>query len=107
MIIRTIPAAAFLYLLLASPSQAGFNEGKAAEQGFTQARHNLGVLYANGRGVKREEIQAYKWFAIAAANGHKKAVRSRDLVGARLTPDDPGLSGVTAGESDEKRVNRT
>ena len=59
---------------------------QSAEQGFTQAQHNLGVLYANGRGVLRDDVEAYRWFSIAAAAGHPKAAGNRDLVARRLTP---------------------
>jgi hypothetical protein len=63
MMLRTILATAVLYLLLASPSRAGFNEGKAA--------YNRGD-YAT------------------AAGGHKKAVKNRELVRGRMMPACPG-----------------
>jgi hypothetical protein len=46
---------------------------KAAEQGDAQAQFNLGVCYANGRGVAKDEKEAAKWFQKAAEQGQTKA----------------------------------
>jgi hypothetical protein len=45
-----------------------------------------------GLGVGRDDVQAFKWFAIAAARGtdayaRSNAVQGRNAVAARLTPD--------------------
>jgi localization factor PodJL len=32
-------------------------------------------------------VQAYKWFALSAAQGNPPAVRNRDIVAKRLTSD--------------------
>ena len=42
---------------------------EAAEQGNAGAQLNLGVMYAHGRGVQRNDIHALKWFSLAAAKG--------------------------------------
>ena len=34
---------------------------KAAEQGFKEAQHTLGLMYANGQGVERDQRQADFW----------------------------------------------
>jgi TPR repeat protein len=47
---------------------------KAAGTGNTVAMTNIGVLYANGRGVPRDYAAARKWYAKAAAAGHAKAM---------------------------------
>ncbi|MDX1251456.1 MAG: sel1 repeat family protein [Gammaproteobacteria bacterium] len=39
---------------------------KAAEQGITAARINLGNMYADGRGVPKDEVQALNWYRAAA-----------------------------------------
>ncbi|QOP45693.1 tetratricopeptide repeat protein [Sulfurimonas paralvinellae] len=39
---------------------------KAALQGNTNAQYNLGVMYANGKGVRQDFTKALKWFQIAA-----------------------------------------
>ena len=42
---------------------------KAADQGLAQAQLNLGVMYANGTGVPKDNVLAYMWANIAGANG--------------------------------------
>jgi TPR repeat protein len=44
-----------------------------AEQGNAAARHNLGVMYAEGRGVARDDAQAVHWFRLAAEQGDAQA----------------------------------
>ncbi len=34
-------------------------------QGYALAQYNLGVLYANGFGVPKDDIQAYMWITMA------------------------------------------
>ena len=40
-----------------------------AEKGNPLAQYNLGVLYANGSGVKRDYREAAKWYRLSAAQG--------------------------------------
>jgi TPR repeat protein len=40
-----------------------------AEQGNAQAQHNLGVMYANGRGVPKDDATAVRWYRKAADQG--------------------------------------
>jgi TPR repeat protein len=49
-----------------------------AEQGQTEAQHNLGELYAEGKGVPQDYVQAHMWYNLAAANGDKLAAEFRD-----------------------------
>ena len=63
----------------------------AAETGHTKAQYMLGVSYAYGKGVPQDDVQAYKWFHIAAATATDNkirglAVNSRDAVAQMLTP---------------------
>ena len=46
---------------------------KAAEQGYAQAQSNLGVLYHQGRGVRRDYTKAAMWFRKAAEQGNADA----------------------------------
>ena len=46
---------------------------QAAEQGNASAQFNLGVRYANGRGVPEDVIEAAKWYRLAAEQDHPKA----------------------------------
>ena len=42
---------------------------KSAEQGYAPAQSDLGVMYANGRGVSQDEQQAVRWYGKAAEQG--------------------------------------
>jgi uncharacterized protein len=52
--------------------------------------YNICVRYLLGQGVIADEIEAYKWFDLAAAAGlgelRNKAVNLRQAIGERLTP---------------------
>ena len=60
-------------LLAAEPTAAQlkkFQETKAkAEKGDAHAQSNLGVMYATGRGVAKDEVEAVKWYRKAADQG--------------------------------------
>ena len=45
----------------------------SAEQGDADAQYNLGVMYANGRGVDQNYKTAVKWYTLAAEQGHATA----------------------------------
>ncbi|MCK8908404.1 sel1 repeat family protein [Haemophilus influenzae] len=47
-----------------------------AEQGNALAQMILGVKYANGRGVKQDDVEAVKWFRKAAEQGDADAQAS-------------------------------
>jgi len=51
------------------------------------AAFNLGALYAGGRGVIADAVQAYKWLSLAATAGDADAVRARDKLTGKMTPD--------------------
>jgi TPR repeat protein len=42
------------------------------EQGDAEAQNNLGMMYANGEGVTRDDKQAAFWFRKAAEQGYAK-----------------------------------
>jgi uncharacterized protein len=75
---------------LAAPARADFKAGvdayqrgdyatalrewqPLAEQGQALAQYNLGLLYANGQGVSKDDAQAQQWYEKAAAQGHADA----------------------------------
>ena len=60
---------------------------QAAEQGDADAQLNLGVMYANGKGVPQDFILAHMWFNLAAAQGDARARKNSDKVASRMTPD--------------------
>jgi TPR repeat protein len=47
-------------------------------QGNAVAQYDLGLMYANGRGVSQDDKQAVKWFRLAAAKG---VVAAQDSLG--------------------------
>ena len=49
---------------------------KSADQGFAPAQRNLGVLYANGQGAPRNNVQAYKWVSLAMVNATTPDIRN-------------------------------
>ena len=44
-----------------------------AERGNSSAQYNLGVLYDNGRGVRKDYKEAVKWYRKSAEQGHDLA----------------------------------
>lgn len=44
-----------------------------ADQGFALAQFNLGLMYANGQGVAKDETEAGKWYRLAADQGRSDA----------------------------------
>jgi TPR repeat protein len=64
---------------------------KAADGGDAGAQNDLGVMYANGYGVPQNYAQALMWFNLAASPAsddatRNEAVKTRDLVAAKMTP---------------------
>ena len=77
-------------LLIANPSWAGFAEAVAAykrgdyatalrewrpiaDQGHASVQYNMGVMYANGLGVRQDDEVAAQWLAKAANKGYPQA----------------------------------
>ncbi|MBS3934988.1 MAG: transglycosylase SLT domain-containing protein [Sulfuritalea sp.] len=54
----------------------------AARTGDPEARYDLGWMYANGRGIPRDDSVAAYFFGLAAAQGHEPARRMLRYVGA-------------------------
>jgi len=60
----------------------------AVEQGNAGAQSNLGLMYANGEGVPQNNLRAYVWFSVAAAQGNGDARGNRNIMADRLlTPE--------------------
>ncbi len=59
---------------------------KAAEQGHADAQFTLGLMYADGRGVPKDEQMAHFWALLASAQGNKNAEKLRDLMERYLSP---------------------
>jgi TPR repeat protein len=58
----------------------------AARQNDAGAQYFLGLCYANGKGVPKDELAALVWFEVSAASGNASAVESRDLLERQLGP---------------------
>ena len=74
---------------------------KAAEQGDALAQHNLGSLHAKGFKIKgmgffnstafgfmkatQDFVEAYKWYSLAAANGHSLSLKDRAIIKMRMS----------------------
>lgn len=44
-------------------------------------------MYNNGQAVRRDDVEAYKWYCLAAAQGNTHAVTNRDNLLRSLTPE--------------------
>ncbi len=66
----------------------------AADQGYAQAQARLGLIYATGRGVATNNVEAYRWFSLAAKLADPKQQKNlktvsqtnRTVVAKSLTP---------------------
>ena len=70
---RTTLAVSMLALTLIAPWALGQDlteTRRLAEQGDADAQFNLGVMYANGEGVLKDEAEAVRWFRLAADQGN-------------------------------------
>lgn len=54
---------------------------RAARLGSREAQFALGWMYANGRGLERDDAQAGALFALASARGHEQAARMLRFTG--------------------------
>ncbi len=43
-------------------------------------------MYANGRGMRQDNILANMWFTLAADKGHEQAFKNRDFLANLMTP---------------------
>src|SRR6266436_4463782 len=62
----------------------------AAESGLAAAQNKLAACYQKGEGVPKDEVQAYKWFALSAAQDDEHALDikvSLATLESRLTKD--------------------
>lgn len=59
----------------------------AAELGDSEAQNFVGVLHAAGKGVLKDLVIAYKWFAISAALGNELALRNKQGIALQMTEE--------------------
>ena len=60
---------------------------KAAVEGDADAQFGLGVMYANGEGVLENYVKAYAWWNLAAAQGHKDAIKAKASLRKDMTTE--------------------
>jgi TPR repeat protein len=53
---------------------------KAANQGYAKAQYNLGVIYAQGKGVPEDFSEALLWLRKAQAQGFEQAAEAIEFV---------------------------
>jgi TPR repeat protein len=56
---------------------------RAAAQGDADAEYNLGIMYAYGIGVARQDAKARRWLSRAASRRHRLAERELDGIRQR------------------------
>jgi TPR repeat protein len=56
-----------------------------ATKGHPPAQYNVGRMLFYGQGMRRDRIEAYKWFLIANENGVRRSAAAIRLVGDRMT----------------------
>ncbi|MSU42015.1 MAG: sel1 repeat family protein [Pedosphaera sp.] len=56
-----------------------------AEKGDAFGQVNLGEMYADGLGVAKDEVEAYKWWLLAGAQGDELAKKKIPLIEKDLT----------------------
>ena len=64
----------------------------SARQGNPRAQNGLGILYSKGLGVRRNFLEAYVWFDLAAerfehGERREQALELREVVGALISPE--------------------
>ena len=77
-----------LYSLAVPPKydQAAVWFRRAARQDSPTAQWFMGRLYANGSGVPENPMLAHMWYSLAAAQGHKAALKDSDALAAVILP---------------------
>lgn len=69
-----------------------------AEKGHGPAQYNVGHLIYHGRGMRRDRIEAYKWFLLAHKNGIARGTEAMRIIGFRMTSREIAEARVRARE---------
>jgi len=56
-----------------------------SEQGDIKAQYNLGLAYANGKGVLQDYVMAHMYFNIAAFSRDKTFVKNKGVFEKKMT----------------------
>ena len=77
---------------------------KAAEQGDARSQALLGGMYHQGQRVPKDDVQAYAWFSLAAAQGNATAKRGKDIVARTMTDEQLAKAQALSQDFREKYV---
>ena len=55
-----------------------------AEKGHPPAQYNVGRMFYYGQGMRRDQIESYKWFLIARDNGVRRSEEATRILGEHL-----------------------
>lgn len=69
-----------------------------AERGNRAAQYNIGRLFYYGRGVRRDRVEAYKWFFIASKNGVRRGDDAMRIAERRMTSREIAEARIRARE---------
>lgn len=61
---------------------------QAANYNLADSQFNLAILYQNGVGVQKNQVEAYRWFSLAARQGDLEAAKRRDIIEKKLKKSD-------------------
>jgi TPR repeat protein len=50
------------------------------------AQYNIGLMHFYGQGVRKDPVEAYKWFSIAASNGIQKGQTALNRLANYMSP---------------------
>ena len=51
-----------------------------------EAQFNLGIMYAQGKGVTQDYASAYMWYNLASSAGDAGGTKLRDSIAKKMTP---------------------
>ena len=63
-----------------------------AEAGNPHAQYAVGLIYAEGRGVKADRVQAYIWLSRAISQGDNDSILLRDVLMNEMSQQDIALA---------------
>lgn len=59
-----------------------------AMKGDRDAQYGLGIVYAEGRGVNQDPVEAFAWLSVALLAGDPDAEALREVIGRDMGPDE-------------------
>lgn len=83
-----MPADLSSLILLRNDPEAAAELEVQAELGDKDAQYAMGLIYAEGRGVRQDDARAFLWLTLAGEQGDRDALSLRDVIGASMSTDD-------------------